>query len=58
MRILVERRRKKKPNAVKRKISDALNNEIRFHHSDFRRTGSFESFFVFEIVLTVRLRKS
>lgn len=58
MRILVEKIRKKKPNVVKRKISDALNNEIRFHDSDFRRTGSFESFFVFEIVLTVRLRKS
>lgn len=56
MRILVEKRHKKKPNLVKRKISDALNNEIRFHDSDFRRTGSFESFF--EIVLTVRLRKS
>jgi len=43
--IVDEKRRKKNPNVVKRKLSDALNNEIRFHDSDFRRTGSFESFF-------------
>lgn len=45
MRILAKKRRNKKPNVVKRNLSDALNNEIRFQDSDFRRAGSFESFF-------------
>jgi len=45
IRIADEKRRKRKPNVVRQKLSDALNNEIRFYDSDFRKTSSFESSF-------------
>lgn len=51
IRIADEKRRKRKPNVARRKLLDALNNEIRFHDSDFRKTSSFESFFASRLSL-------